>query len=301
MSRADLPALIEAETARGPAGEFKIRRRPRFRPSSIPVVVIAFLMSVVWIFPAYWMVNTSLKPRKELMTVTPNFIPEHPTLANYATAFTQGNFLQYLGNSLVVVGATIAFALLLAVFAAAGLARFRFRGRRTIMVSILIVQMLPGTAFLIPQFVIFKEMGLLDTYYGLILAYVASVLPISIWMLRGFFLAIPDEVVEAAEIDGASTWRTLRSVLFPLVAPGVVTTSIFSFISAWNEYIFAYTFMKDPARYTLPIWLVSFKGLKGVDYGSQMAAATIFALPVVIFFLIIQRNIIAGMSVGAVK
>ncbi len=170
------------------------------------------------------------------------------------------------------------------------------------MVLILAVQMLPGTALLIPQFLIFNNLGLLGSYFGLILAYVAAVLPFAIWTLRGFFITIPVELEEAAMVDGAGTWRILRSILFPLVVPGVISTSIFAFISAWNEYILAYTFMKDQTMYTLPIWLVSFSSpTTGTDYGGQMAASVLFALPVVVFFLIIQRHLVAGMSAGAVK
>ncbi len=167
---------------------------------------------------------------------------------------------------------------------------------------ILAVQMLPGTALLIPQFALFNSANLLGTYFGLILSYVAITLPFSIWVMRGFFLAIPMEIEEAARVDGAGTWRVLVSVLFPLVAPGVIATSIFSFIAAWNDYIIAYTFMQDQSHYTLTVWLASFHNPNtGIDYGGQMAASVLFSLPVIVFFLIVQRNLVAGMSAGAVK
>jgi N,N'-diacetylchitobiose transport system permease protein len=162
--------------------------------------------------------------------------------------------------------------------------------------------MLPATALLIPTFLVFNSLNLLGTYAGLILTYVASVLPITIWLLRGFFLAIPRELEEAAMMDGAGTWRIMWSVLFPLVMPGLIATSVFAFIAAWNDYIVAYTFMKDQAMYTLPVWLASFATLRtGTDYGSQMAASVLFSLPVMVFFLLIQRNLVAGMTSGAVK
>ena len=170
------------------------------------------------------------------------------------------------------------------------------------MVVILAVQMLPSTALLIPMFVLFNRVDLLGTYAALVLAYVATVLPFSIWVMRGFFIAIPAEIEEAAQIDGAGTWRVLVSVLFPLVAPGVIATGIFAFIAAWNDYLFAYTFMPDESRYTLPVWLASFTNPNtGTDFGAQMAASVLFSIPVVVFFLIIQRNLVAGMSAGAVK
>jgi N,N'-diacetylchitobiose transport system permease protein len=266
------------------------------------VNAIAAIFCLVWIFPVYWMVNTAFKPRPEVMTPTPHFLPEHPTLDNFVRAVTQDQFLANLRNSVIVVAATVAASIALGIFAAAALSRFRFTGRRTIMVVILAVQMLPSTALLIPMFAMFNSVDLLGTYLALVLAYVATVLPFSIWVMRGFFLAIPTEVEEAAQIDGAGTWRMLFSVLFPLVAPGVIATSIFAFIAAWNDYLFAYTFMQDESRYTLPVWLASFSNPHtGTDFGGQMAASVLFSVPVVVFFLLIQRNLVAGMSAGAVK
>jgi N,N'-diacetylchitobiose transport system permease protein len=278
--------------------------RRRGRRMKNPVAnILAVLFSVVWIFPVYWMINTAFMPQSEIMSARPHFVPFHPTLQNFGTALSQPGFWQAFRNSVIVVLAAVLFATILALFASAALSRFRFRGRRAILVVILAVQMvLGGPALLIPQFLIFNNLGLLNSYPGLILAYVAIVLPFSIWTLRGFYLTIPVELEEAAMMDGASTWRTLWSVLFPLVLPGMIATSVFAFISAWNEYIMAYTFMKDQTKYTLPIWLASFTNPNtGVDYGGQMAASILFALPVVIFFLIIQRNLVAGMSAGAVK
>jgi N,N'-diacetylchitobiose transport system permease protein len=273
------------------------RRRPRFGRNLTAIVFI-----VIWIFPVYWMVDTAFKPQSEQDTTTPQFIPTHATLQNFTAAFHQSGFLQNLRNSLLVVLVAVAFAMIISLFASAALARWRFRGRSTMMVVVLVVQMLPPTALLIPQFLIFNKVGLTGTYTGLILAYVALVLPLSIWILRGFFVMIPVEVEEAAIMDGASTWRLLRSILFPLVAPGVVATSIFAFVSAWNDYIYAYTFMKSSSHYTLPIWLVSFSSpFGGTNYGGQMAASVLFTIPVVVFFVIIQRNRVTGLSAGAVK
>ncbi|GIF06895.1 carbohydrate ABC transporter permease [Actinoplanes siamensis] len=263
---------------------------------------LAAIFCLVWLFPVYWMVNTAFKPRPEVMTATPHFLPAHPTLDNFVTAVGQPQFLTNLRNSVVVVTLTVVASVVLGIFAAAALSRFRFPGRRTIMVVILAVQMLPGTALLIPMFVMFNSIDLLGTYLALVLAYVATVLPFSIWVMRGFFVAVPAEVEQAAQLDGASTWAVLTRVLFPLVAPGVVATGIFAFIAAWNDYLFAYTFLQDQSRYTLPVWLASFTNPHtGTDFGGQMAASVLFSLPVVGFFLFIQRNLVAGMSAGAVK
>jgi N,N'-diacetylchitobiose transport system permease protein len=309
-AKAPASAKTQAQDAAAALAAARSRRAPsltarRLRRTPWISCTIAVVFCVLWVFPVYWMVNTAFKPQSEMLSVTPHFVPENPTFDNFVRAVTQGNFLVYLQNSVIVVAGAVIFAIVIGLFAAAALSRFQFKGRRTIMVFLLIVQMLPGTALLIPQFLIFNSLNLLDTYWGLIFAYVAGVLPFSIWVMRGFFLAIPVELEEAARIDGASTWQVLTKILFPLVMPGIIASSVFAFIASWNDYIVAYTFMKDQAHYTLPVWLNSFTtaagGQLGTDYGGQMAGATLFALPVVVFFMIIQRNLVSGMSAGAVK
>jgi N,N'-diacetylchitobiose transport system permease protein len=291
------PITLKPSTAAAPVHASRRRRRPRRIANTIAIV-----FSLVWVFPVYWMVNTALKPIADIMTTTPEFWPTHLTFSNFVDAVSQTDFLLNLRNSMIVVFATLIISIALAFFATAALTRFRFRGRRTIMVVILAVQMLPPTALLIPVFVVFNDLNLVGTFIGLILAYVAIVLPFSIWVLRGFFIVVPIEIEEAAKIDGASTWRILWSVLFPLVAPGVISTSVFAFITAWNDYIFAYTFMKDQTLYTLPIWLASFSTPHtGTDFGGQMAASVLFSVPVVVFFLLIQRRLVTGIAAGAVK
>ncbi|GAA4673478.1 carbohydrate ABC transporter permease [Frondihabitans cladoniiphilus] len=293
---AEKRAVVEAET-RDALARPKRRRRSRWIPNTLAVV-----FSVIWIFPVYWMVNTAFKPRPEVMTTTPMFVPAHPTIQNFVVAITQSSFLTNLVNSAVVVVGAVVLSIALGLFASAALSRFQFRGRRLILVFVLVVQMLPSTALLIPLFLLFNTAGLLDSYGGLILAYVGSVLPFSIWVMRGFFIAIPLEVEEAAKLDGASTWQVLTKVLFPLVMPGIIATSVFAFIAAWNDYLVAYVFMKDQSHYTLPLWLASFSTpTTGTDFGGQMAASVLFSLPVVVFFMIIQRNLVTGMSAGAVK
>lgn len=256
---------------------------------------------VVWAVPIYWMLNTSFKTRDHITTTTPQFFPVPFSVGNYVDAFTKPGFLSSLGNSIVVALGVVVVSIVLGFLAAAAVSRFDFAGRRAILVAILAVQMIPGGALLIPLFLSFKSLGMLNTYWGLGLAYVASVLPFSIWVLRGFFLNVPTDIEEAAKLDGASTARILRSIHFPLVLPGLISTSVFAFIAAWNDYLTAYVMLKDQARYTLPVWLVSFSTNEGTDYGGLIAASVLFALPVVVFFMIVQRNLVSGMSAGAVK
>ncbi|WP_460801375.1 carbohydrate ABC transporter permease [Microbacterium sp. GXF6406] len=280
----------------------KARRRSRLNAPSPISNIIALVFCILWAFPIYWMVKTAFTPRRDALQATPQFIPTSPTLDNFNTALFQAGFFDNLKSSLIVVSGAVVFAILTGLFASAALSRFRFKGRRTILVMILLIQMIPGGATLIPQYLVFNETGLLGTYFGLILAYVSATLPFSIWMMRSFFLALPAELEEAAQIDGATTWQVLWRILFPLVLPGVLATSVFTFMNAWNDYLIAYTFMRDQSMYTLPVWLASFSSpITGTDVSGQMAASVLFSLPVVVFFVFMQRKLVTGMTAGAVK
>ena len=235
--------------------------------------ILALLFCVVWFFPVYWMIITAVKPRDEIMTTTPVF------------------WLMHL---------SIVLSIIVAFFACAALTLYRFRGRKPIMVFVLAIQMTSGG--IIPQIIIYNQLGLLNKYSGLILAYIAMVLPFAIWNMRGFFLNIPKDIFESAAVEGANDWQILWKITFPLAAPGIVSTSVFAFINAWNDYMIAYTFMKDQSKYTLPVWLSSFSTpTMGTDFGGQVAASVTFSLPVVVFFMLIQRNIMKGVTTGAVK
>ncbi|BDR53143.1 sugar ABC transporter permease [Bombiscardovia nodaiensis] len=283
------------------ASSAPVRAQRRFNWRKCGRIVIAVLFCIVWFFPVYWMVITAFKPRNEVMTKNPVFIPSHWSVENFHTAIFQTQFFTNLKNSAIITFVAVVVSILFAFLACAALTLYRFRGRRTIMVMILAMQMIPGTAMLIPQFIVFNQFGLLNKYIGLILAYIALVLPFSIWNMRGFFLSIPSSIFESARVEGASEWQILRRITFPLVAPGVVSTSVFAFITAWNDYLTAYTFMKDETKYTLPVWLASFTTPAGTDFGSQMAASVLFSLPVVIFFMVIEGNIAKGATTGSVK
>lgn len=291
--------LMRADTTNNDGGAMKAKRRIRWDRVRSSIAAVVFC--IIWFFPVYWMTITAFKPRNEVMTATPVFIPTHWSLQNFRTAMFQTQFLVNLMNSVIVTTISIVVSVMLAFLACAALTLYRFKGRRSIMVTILAIQMLPGTALLIPQFIVFNQFGLLNTYMGLILAYIASVLPFSIWNMRGFFLAIPVDIFESARVEGASEWQILRLITFPLVAPGIISTSVFAFIAAWNDYLTAFTFMKDQSKYTLPVWLASFSTPTGTDFGGQMAASVLFSLPVVIFFMIIQGNMVKGITKGAVK
>lgn len=273
-------------------------RRAR-RRLALNAAATAFCL--VWIFPVYWMVNTAFKPSGDILRSTPGFLPIPLSLGNFTDALGKPLFGDYLRNSLVVTGAAVVASALLAVLAAFALTRFRFLGRRAFLIIVLAVQMIPTPALVIPIFLSLKGANLLNTLLGLSLTYIGFVLPFTIWTLRGFLHGIPLELEEAAMVDGAGRLTVLRRIVLPLVAPGLIASSVFAFITAWNDYVFAYVEMKDQNQYTLPVWLVSFSTNTGVDYGGLIAASTLFALPVIVFFLLIQRRLVEGMTSGAVK
>jgi N,N'-diacetylchitobiose transport system permease protein len=260
------------------------------------VGVLAFTL-----FPVYLMVSMSVDARAN--DGKRKLLPTDFTLDHFSFVLDpdKGNFTTYLQNSLLVALATVVVSGLLALLAAVAVARFRFRFRTSALILVLVVQMVPMEALVIPLFVQAKDLQLLDKLVGLVVVYVAFSLPFAIWVLRGFVAAIPLEIEEAAYVDGASWGRMFWTILMPLVAPGLVATSIFSFIVAWNEFIFALTFMSDDSRYTAAVGLREFFTAYGNDWGAIMAGSTLITVPVMIFFVLVQRRLSSGLVAGAVK
>jgi N,N'-diacetylchitobiose transport system permease protein len=288
---------------RGGTSRRTSRRTRKFALNGVGVIV-----ALVTLFPIFWMVSTAFKPSGELFSLTPHPVPLHPTLGNFSNVMNGHaaglgiSFWVFARNSLLVTVVTVVVASVVSLLAAVAVARFRFRFRVTFLIMLLIVQMLPAQAMVIPLFIDFRGIGLLDSLFGLILIYAAQALPISIWLLRNFVAAVPKDLEEAAAIDGAGPLRVFWRILFPLVAPGLVATSIFAFITAWNEFIFALTFLgTDQGKYTLPIYVQYFFGRGTADWGGIMAASTLYTIPVVVFFLIVQRRMVGGLVAGAVK
>lgn len=251
------------------------------------------------LFPVWMMVVTAFNARADAGSRA--VWPADWTLENFTVVLTEGGFGRYLTNSLLVALGTVLAGALLALLAAVAVARFRFRFRTSVLVMVLIIQMVPVEALVIPLFIQARSLQVLDTLVGLVLVYLAFSLPFAIWTLRGFVAAVPVELEEAAYLDGASWGRMFRSVLLPLVAPGLVATSVFSFIVAWNEFIFALTFMSDDARYTVAVGLRRFFGQHATDWGAVMAASTLITIPVMVFFVIAQKRLTDGLVAGAVK
>jgi N,N'-diacetylchitobiose transport system permease protein len=262
---------------------------------------LALVVLLVMVFPVYWMVATAFKPGRDTLSYTPQFVPTHPTLSNFADAIHRAFFWDAVKNSLIVVSVVVALSLVLAFLASLALAKFRFYGRKAFIVLILGVQMVPLTALIIPLYILMSDVGQVNKLSGVIAMYLTFVLPFTVWTLRGFLLGVPRELEEAAMVDGTTRFGAFVRILLPLVAPGLVATSIFAFIQAWNEFIIAYVFLHSPEKQTLMVWLASFTSLKGTEWGPLMAGATLTAIPVVIFFLLIQRRIAFGLTAGAVR
>jgi N,N'-diacetylchitobiose transport system permease protein len=277
----------------------RVKRRRRMRKAGWNL--LGLLVLAVMVFPVYWMIATAFKPGQKVLSYTPEWIPLHPTLDNFSEAINRPHFWDAVRNSVIIVIVVVALSLVLAFLAALALAKFRFYGRKAFIVLILGVQMVPLTALIIPLYIMMSRADQVNKLTGVIAMYLTFVLPFTVWTLRGFLLGVPRELEEAAMVDGSTRFGAFVRVLLPLVGPGLVATSIFAFIQAWNEFIIAYVFLQSPEKQTLMVWLASFTSLRGTEWGPLMAGATLTALPVVVFFLLIQRRIAFGLTAGAVR
>ncbi|WP_018155041.1 carbohydrate ABC transporter permease [Demetria terragena] len=258
------------------------------------VVLVAFTL-----FPIYFMLTTAFNG--QATSGTDALLPKNLTFDNFSRALGDGNFGRFMMNSAIVTVVTVLFSCGIALLGAVAMARFQFRFRTTVLIMILVVQMLPAEALLIPLFLQMKDLQMLNSLFGLILVYVAFSLPFAIWNLRGFVAAVPQELEEAAYLDGCGWWQMFRHVLFPLVVPGLIATSAFSFVMAWEEFTFARTFITNEPTMTVGIGLFRFFGQNTNDWGGLMAASSLVTLPVMVVFVLAQRRLGAGLVQGAVK
>ncbi|TPQ20297.1 carbohydrate ABC transporter permease [Streptomyces sporangiiformans] len=278
------------------AGRFRVRR-----PWRLAAEASALMIAAVVAFPLYWMVLSAFKPAGEIESTEPRPWTLTPSLDSFRRVFGQQEFGRYFLNSLVVAITVVVVSALIAFLAATAVTRFRFRFRTTLLIMFLIAQMVPIEALTIPLFFQMRDFGQLNTLGSLILPHIAFSLPFAIWMLRGFVKAVPESLEEAAYLDGASRTRFLWQILFPLVFPGLVATSVFSFISTWNDFLFAKSFIiSDTSQSTLPMALLVFYKADDPDWGGVMAASTVMTIPVLIFFVLVQRRLVSGLG-GAVK
>ena len=276
--------------------------RKKIHPSKIAVNAILVITSLMWLLPVYWMVNSAFQTERNLLSSPPKLIPAPLTTEHFAKVLSSPAFHSALLMSLSAAVITVVATTLCSLLAALALARFNFRGRRTLIVAILVIQMIPAEALFISQYRMLDSWALLNSVAGLSLLYVGGVLPFVTWMMRGYVEAVPEELEQAAMIDGCTRIQAFMRVTLPLLAPGLVSTSVFAFLHSWNEYTLALIVLSRDSAVTLPLWLQSFQqGLQGSDWGGVMAGSTLITIPVLILFIFVQNRMSTGMVSGAVK
>jgi multiple sugar transport system permease protein len=286
----------------GDAGTFQ--RRPQ-RSGGVRLglyLALALLLTFAF-FPTFWLVSTSLKPQQEAFQNPPTWVPRRPTLASYELLpRDRSGFVRYFTNSVIVGVATTALTLIAATHAGYALSRFRFRGARGLLLLILATQMFPYVTILISLYTLLRRLGLLNTYPALVLAFTAFSLPFSIWMMKGFCDTVPGELEDAARVDGATRLQTLYQILFPVILPGIVAVALFTFLTAWNELLFALTLTSGAEMRTIPPgFVLTYIGEFQDRWPDMMAASVVVSLPVVILFTLFQRQLVRGLTAGAIK
>jgi N,N'-diacetylchitobiose transport system permease protein len=270
------------------------------RKSKVGWNLLGLLVFVTAGFPVYWMLNTAFKPAKDAIDPDPSLLPTGLTLSNFSRALDIADFWGPVGRSLVVSLAVVAIGIVVGTLGALAISRFSFRGRKIVIVGILAVQMVPLVAMIIPVFLLLNDLDQYDRLSGLIITYLTFILPFTVWTLRGFIVNIPKELEEAAMVDGCSPTGAFMRVVFPLLAPGMVATSVYGFIQAWNEYLYALMLLSQKNQ-TATVWLGNFTTKHGTEYAPMMAGSTMMAVPIVVLFLLVQRKMAAGLTAGAVK
>ena len=262
---------------------------------------IAVAFGLVMLAPFALMVSTAFKSHAYVLEIPPRLIPEAPTLDNFVEAWTSNNFGRYFLNSATVTVASTAISVTLSAMLGFAFARYEFPGRRIMFGALLFTLTVPGLVLLIPQFVLARNLGLLNSLWGLVIVYAVLNLGLNTFLLRGFFAAMPAEIFDAASVDGAGPWRIFRSVALPLAGPGLATITIFSFLAAWDEFTWAIVSISDQNLYTLPVAIRLFQRANGTEWGLVFAASLIAMVPVLVLFVTLQRYIVSGAFQGAMK
>jgi ABC-type glycerol-3-phosphate transport system permease component len=264
------------------------------------LTLLNIVLAIIILMPFFWMVSVSLKPAAEPFAIPARLWPQNPTFDNYITAF-RPEFRIYFLNSVIVSLSTLVITVTLALFAAYAFTRAQFRLISVAMSLVIVSQMFPASAIIIPIYKMMKAADMLNTYGALILAYVTVTLPVAIWMMRGFMANLPLTLEEAAAIDGAGPLRTFFEIILPLCRPGIVATAVFVLIVTWQEFLFALSFTSTKDMRTLPVGVNDYIGQYGIRYGELMASSVLISLPVIVIFFLLQRQFVAGLTAGAVK
>lgn len=269
--------------------------------SKIISYIILIIVTGITIYPVLWVLKVAFGGTS-LLSTSLNLIPDHISVDNFRVIFTEKPFFIWLRNSVIVSLITTFSSLFLATTAAYAFSRFRFPGQRSGMLSLLVTQMFPGVLMIIPQFILIsKVLHLYGSLWGLVIIYSTTALPFSIWVLKGYFDTIPISLEESATIDGASKGRIFWQIILPLSKPSIAITGLFSFMTAWNEFILAATFLDDEMKYTLPVGLREMVGEFGAEWGNFAASSILVAIPVVALFMIFQKFLVSGLTAGGVK
>ena len=285
--------MVSATTTKGGAGRGSL--------GTIGFYVFLVLFVLVSLFPLLWVFRMSTVTKSDLLTSPSVTLTASPVGTSYSTVFSNPDFIQALQNSVIVAGTTTVICLFFGSICAYAIARLRFRFKGSIMTVILAISFFPAVAIIAPLFIQFSAVGIINTYWAMIIPDVVFALPLTIWILVAFFRELPRDLEEAAKVDGATTLQAFRKVIVPLAAPGVFTTAILTFIHAWNEFLFANTFTFDAAHYPVTVVIPNFATTYTTDYGAQAAGAVVVTVPLVILVLIFQRRIVSGLTAGAVK
>lgn len=263
--------------------------------------VTLLALIVVAVFPAIWMLSTSIKGTTELYDFPPEIIPDHPTIQNFINVLNNDKMYLAFFNSVFITFCVVTITLFLSILAGYGLSRYKFKGSRMITITMLFGQMIPGVVIIIPLYFVFSKFGMLDQHISIIISDLALTIPMGVILLSSFFKGVPKELEEAAKIDGTTGLGALFRVILPVAKPGLISVSIYTFIHAWEEFLFALNLSVSEKTRTLPIAINTFAGEFSVDWGATMAAATVVALPVLLIFLLCNRYFVQGLSDGAVK
>ena len=262
---------------------------------------ILIVFALFALFPVWQVANISLRPGNQLLSTSLEFIPAQATMSNYVQLFAERDFLRWMGNSSLVSAAVTLTGVIFASMAGYGFSRFRFFGRKIGLLSLLTTQMFPATMLLLPMYIMLIKMGLINTYLGIVILYSATALPFCIWTMKGYYDTIPVSLEEAARIDGCTQFKAFYKIILPLAAPALVITALFSFMTAWSEYLVAAQILQDTALWTLPVGLKSFESSMSTEWGLYGAASIVVMIPVVVLFLVLSRYLVSGLTLGSVK
>lgn len=275
-------------------------RRKKIMAGAAMYALLGLLASLVLI-PVLWMVSTAFKSYGETIAKPPRWIPQQISFEAFGRLWSEYPFGTYFKNSFVIVLFSMAVSVFASCLAGYGLTRFKFRGRNSLMTFILVTQMFPSVMLLVPFYSIIGKMHLLDTHLGLILVYISFTVPFCTWTMLGFFRALPLDLDEAARIDGCNSWQCFSRIILPLTLPGIASTSIYAFITSWNEYMFAFILTSRPEMKTLSVGIAEMNGFQQIRWNDMMAASLMASLPLILLFICLQKSFVSGLTSGAVK